>query len=170
MECGLHQASRQKSRLRDSDVLSRACMQKWRTQGKHDKGAGLCLHRRRHQKGSLRSRIQRHRISYIKRKTDSPCECEKGKPFIEPTFETTIDGSYPLRRHLYLYVNKAPKSVDTSGGHGVCEICRESGRAACGGPGRDFSRYRPLISIECLPPGLSRCRQPQLTHQIPARD
>jgi phosphate transport system substrate-binding protein len=40
-----------------------------------------------------------------------PLAAEKGKPFIEPTFETTINGSYPLRRHLYLYVNKAPKSV-----------------------------------------------------------
>ncbi len=40
-----------------------------------------------------------------------PLAVEKGKPFIEPTFETTIDGRYPLRRHLYLYVNKAPKSA-----------------------------------------------------------
>lgn len=35
----------------------------------------------------------------------------KEKPFVEPTFETTIDGSYPLRRHLYLYINKAPKAA-----------------------------------------------------------
>ena len=35
----------------------------------------------------------------------------KDKPFIEPTFETTTDGTYPLRRLLYLYVNKAPKSA-----------------------------------------------------------
>ena len=34
----------------------------------------------------------------------------KEKPLIEPTFETVTDGSYPLRRHLYLYINKAPKA------------------------------------------------------------
>ena len=40
-----------------------------------------------------------------------PIATAKGKPYIEPTFDTTIDGSYPLRRLLYLYVNKAPKSA-----------------------------------------------------------
>ena len=35
----------------------------------------------------------------------------KGSAFIEPNFETVINGTYPLRRHLYLYVNKPPKSV-----------------------------------------------------------
>ena len=40
-----------------------------------------------------------------------PLAAEKGKPFIEPTFETCINASYPLRRHLYLYVNKAPKTA-----------------------------------------------------------
>lgn len=35
----------------------------------------------------------------------------KGQAFVEPNFETVINGTYPLRRHLYLYVNKAPKSV-----------------------------------------------------------
>lgn len=40
-----------------------------------------------------------------------PIATAKGKPYIEPTFDTTIDGSYPLRRLLYLYVNKAPKAA-----------------------------------------------------------
>ncbi|MEX5219672.1 MAG: PstS family phosphate ABC transporter substrate-binding protein [Nitrospira sp.] len=40
-----------------------------------------------------------------------PLAVEKGKPFVEPTFEACIDASYPLRRHLYLYVNKAPKTA-----------------------------------------------------------
>lgn len=40
-----------------------------------------------------------------------PLAVAKEKPFVEPTFETTIDGSYPLRRHLYLYINKAPKAT-----------------------------------------------------------
>ena len=35
----------------------------------------------------------------------------KGLPAIEPSFENTIDGSYPLRRLLYLYVNKPPKAA-----------------------------------------------------------
>lgn len=39
-----------------------------------------------------------------------PLAIAKEKPYIEPTFETTIDGSYPLRRPLYLYINKAPKA------------------------------------------------------------
>ena len=40
-----------------------------------------------------------------------PLSAGKGSPAIEPTFESTIDGSYPLRRPLYLYVNKPPKSA-----------------------------------------------------------
>ncbi len=32
-----------------------------------------------------------------------------GMRFVEPTFQTIMDGSYPLRRTLYLYVNRAPK-------------------------------------------------------------
>ncbi|MGQ0811932.1 MAG: PstS family phosphate ABC transporter substrate-binding protein [Nitrospiraceae bacterium] len=33
----------------------------------------------------------------------------KGGRFVEPTFQTVMDGSYPLRRTLYFYVNKQPK-------------------------------------------------------------
>ncbi len=40
-----------------------------------------------------------------------PLAAAKGKPFIEPTFETVTDGAYPLRRHLFLYVNKSPKEA-----------------------------------------------------------
>jgi phosphate transport system substrate-binding protein len=32
----------------------------------------------------------------------------EGAPFVEPTFESAINGSYPLRRVLYLYVNQPP--------------------------------------------------------------
>ena len=32
----------------------------------------------------------------------------EGEPFVEPTFESTINGSYPLRRVLYFYVNQSP--------------------------------------------------------------
>jgi phosphate transport system substrate-binding protein len=32
----------------------------------------------------------------------------EGDPFVEPTFESAINGSYPLRRMLYLYVNQPP--------------------------------------------------------------
>lgn len=31
--------------------------------------------------------------------------------YVEPTFENVINGTYPLRRRLYLYVNKSPKSA-----------------------------------------------------------
>lgn len=40
-----------------------------------------------------------------------PLAAAKDKPFIEPTFETVTDGTYPLRRHLFLYVNKSPKEA-----------------------------------------------------------
>jgi phosphate transport system substrate-binding protein len=40
-----------------------------------------------------------------------PLSTGKGSPSIEPTFENAINGSYPLRRHLYLYINKPPKSA-----------------------------------------------------------
>jgi phosphate transport system substrate-binding protein len=34
----------------------------------------------------------------------------EGEDFIEPTFESATDGSYPLRRLLYLYVNQPPQA------------------------------------------------------------
>lgn len=49
-----------------------------------------------------------YRTSFVR---PIPIASGKDKPFIEPTFETTTDGSYPLRRLLYLYINKAPKSA-----------------------------------------------------------
>lgn len=35
----------------------------------------------------------------------------EGEAFIEPTFDSATDGSYPLRRLLYLYVNQPPQSA-----------------------------------------------------------
>jgi phosphate transport system substrate-binding protein len=32
-----------------------------------------------------------------------------GGPYVMPTEQSILDGTYPLRRHLYLYVNKDPK-------------------------------------------------------------
>jgi len=37
-----------------------------------------------------------------------PLAEKEGKPFVEATQENAEHGSYPLWRHLYLYVNKAP--------------------------------------------------------------
>jgi phosphate transport system substrate-binding protein len=34
----------------------------------------------------------------------------EGDPFVEPTFESATNGSYPLRRLLYLYVNQPPNT------------------------------------------------------------
>jgi phosphate transport system substrate-binding protein len=35
----------------------------------------------------------------------------EGKPFIEATPENAINGSYPLTRYLYVYVNKKPNEA-----------------------------------------------------------
>ncbi|MCP9456622.1 MAG: phosphate ABC transporter substrate-binding protein [Nitrospira sp.] len=48
-----------------------------------------------------------YRASYVK---PVPIASVKGGRYVEPTFESTLDGSYPLRRYLYLYVAKPPKS------------------------------------------------------------
>lgn len=38
-----------------------------------------------------------------------PLAAVKGGRYIEPSFQTALDGSYPLRRLLYLYIDKNPK-------------------------------------------------------------
>ena len=38
-----------------------------------------------------------------------PLASVQGGRYIQPSFQTAMDGSYPLRRNLYLYVNKPPK-------------------------------------------------------------
>jgi phosphate transport system substrate-binding protein len=42
-----------------------------------------------------------------------PIASVKGGRYVEPTFETAMDGSYPLRRNLYLYIAKPPKTSAT---------------------------------------------------------
>ena len=37
-----------------------------------------------------------------------PLSKAEGKPFVDATNESALDGSYPLARALYMYVNKAP--------------------------------------------------------------
>jgi phosphate transport system substrate-binding protein len=37
-----------------------------------------------------------------------PLAAKPGQPFIEPSYENTKNGSYPLWRYLYIYVNQAP--------------------------------------------------------------
>jgi phosphate transport system substrate-binding protein len=37
-----------------------------------------------------------------------PLSSGEGRPFVEPTPENTLSGSYPLARFLYIYLNKAP--------------------------------------------------------------
>lgn len=39
-----------------------------------------------------------------------PIASVKGGRYVEPNFQTAMDGSYPLRRNLYLYIAKAPKT------------------------------------------------------------
>ena len=38
-----------------------------------------------------------------------PLAAVQGGRYVAPTFEAAMDGSYPLRRNLYLYVNRQPK-------------------------------------------------------------
>lgn len=37
-----------------------------------------------------------------------PLSMKPGQPFVEPTYENARNGSYPLSRYLFVYVNKAP--------------------------------------------------------------
>jgi phosphate transport system substrate-binding protein len=37
-----------------------------------------------------------------------PLAVKSGLPFVTPSAESAIDGSYPLTRTLYLYINKKP--------------------------------------------------------------
>lgn len=39
-----------------------------------------------------------------------PIAAVKGGRYVEPSFQSVMDGSYPLRRNIYLYVARAPKS------------------------------------------------------------
>jgi phosphate transport system substrate-binding protein len=42
-----------------------------------------------------------------------PLSDKEGSAFIEPSYENCLNGSYPLARYLYVYVNKAPgKDMD----------------------------------------------------------
>lgn len=38
-----------------------------------------------------------------------PLATVQGSRYVEPSFESAMDGSYPLRRTLYLYMNRPPK-------------------------------------------------------------
>lgn len=50
-----------------------------------------------------------------------PIASVKGGRYVEPTFESAMDGSYPLRRNLYFYVAKPPKASPTPA---VAELVR----------------------------------------------
>jgi len=42
-----------------------------------------------------------------------PLATTEGSPFVAPSYENCLNGSYPLARYLYVYVNKAPgKDMD----------------------------------------------------------
>ena len=44
-----------------------------------------------------------------------PVASVKGGRYVEPSFQTVMDGSYPLRRNIYLYIARAPKAEPDSG-------------------------------------------------------
>ena len=50
-----------------------------------------------------------------------PIASVKGGRYVEPTFQTAMDGSYPLRRNLYFYIAKQPK---TSPAPSLAELVR----------------------------------------------
>ena len=43
-----------------------------------------------------------------------PIASVKGGRYLEPTFQSAMDRSYPLRRNLYLYIAKPPKTAPSS--------------------------------------------------------
>lgn len=52
-----------------------------------------------------------YRISMVK---PVPIALVKGGRYVEPSIQTVMDGSYPLRRQLYLYFAKPPQSAPTA--------------------------------------------------------
>ena len=50
-----------------------------------------------------------------------PIASVRGGRYVEPTFQTAMDGSYPLRRNLYFYIAKPPK---TSPAQSLAELVR----------------------------------------------
>jgi len=43
-----------------------------------------------------------------------PIASVQGGRYVQPSFQTAMDGSYPLRRNLYLYINRPPKVATPS--------------------------------------------------------
>lgn len=73
-----------------------------------------------------------------------PIAAVKGGRYVEPTFQTAMDGTYPLRRNLYLYVAKPPKST-------LPPAFTELIRFALSAQGQEIARdhgYLPLASTE----------------------
>jgi phosphate transport system substrate-binding protein len=73
-----------------------------------------------------------------------PIAAVKGGRYVEPTFQTAMDGSYPLRRNLYLYVARAPKTA-------ASPATTEFVRFALSAQGQQIALdhgYFPLTSLE----------------------
>jgi phosphate transport system substrate-binding protein len=73
-----------------------------------------------------------------------PIASVKGGRYVEPTFQTAMDGSYPLRRNLYLYIARAPKTAPSS-------AMTELVRFALSAQGQQMALdhgYFPLTSVE----------------------
>jgi phosphate transport system substrate-binding protein len=50
-----------------------------------------------------------------------PIATVKGGRYVDPSLQTAMDGSYPLRRNLYLYIAKSPKEPPS---HATAELVR----------------------------------------------
>jgi phosphate transport system substrate-binding protein len=73
-----------------------------------------------------------------------PLASVEGGRYIQPNFQTAMDGSYPLRRNLYLYINKPPKT-------GASPLVAEYVKFALSRQGQQIvltQGYYPLPTIE----------------------
>ena len=66
-------------------------------------------------------RLQRHRLSHLRRPHRSPRREATAAPTSEGSYEDVVSKKYPLARYLYLYVNKAPGQAPRPAGQGVPE-------------------------------------------------
>ena len=59
-----------------------------------------------------------------------PLAASAGGPFVEPTYENALNGSYPMARFLYIYVNKKPgQPLDTLTGEFLKFVLSQEGQA-----------------------------------------
>jgi len=94
-----------------------------------------------------------------------PLASVKGGRYVGATFETAMDGSYPLRRNLYLYLAKPPKTAPASA---LAELVRFA-LSAQGQQAALNHGYFPLSLTE-ISRILSKWSAPVKAAQLPPRE